>query len=66
MGRLMVSPAYAQKVFKHYGNDSIKKVKEDPYQLSRDIHGFGFKSADKIAQLKMPQVTLTLELNMLF
>lgn len=45
-----VSPSYAQKVFKHYGNESIKKVKENPYQLSRDIHGIGFKSADKIAQ----------------
>lgn len=45
-----VSPAYAQKVYKHYGNDSIKKVKENPYQLSRDINGIGFKSADKIAQ----------------
>lgn len=45
-----VSPAYAQKVYKQYGNESIKKVKENPYQLSRDINGIGFKSADKIAQ----------------
>lgn len=45
-----VSPAYAQKVFKRYGSESIKKVKENPYQLSRDINGIGFKSADKIAQ----------------
>jgi exodeoxyribonuclease V alpha subunit len=45
-----VSPTYAQKIYKIYGNESIKKVKENPYRLSRDINGIGFKSADKIAQ----------------
>lgn len=45
-----VSPAYAQKVFKAYGNESIKKVQTNPFHLARDIHGIGFKSADAIAQ----------------
>jgi len=45
-----VSPAYAQKVFKTYGAQSIKKVQENPYRLARDIHGIGFKTADAIAQ----------------
>lgn len=44
-----VSPAYAQKIFKKYGKESIQKVKENPYRLSRDIFGIGFKLADKIA-----------------
>lgn len=45
-----VSPAYAQKVFKAYGDQSIKKVQENPFHLARDIHGIGFKIADSIAQ----------------
>jgi exodeoxyribonuclease V alpha subunit len=45
-----VSPAYAQKIFKKYGADAIKKVKENPYNLAKEIHGIGFKTADTIAQ----------------
>lgn len=45
-----VSPAYAQKIFKVYGDKSIEKVTEDPYRLARDIFGIGFKMADNIAQ----------------
>lgn len=45
-----ISPAYAQRVFKTYGSDSIRKVQENPYHLARDIHGIGFKSADVVAQ----------------
>lgn len=45
-----VSPAYAQKVYKAYGDQSIKKVQENPFNLARDIHGIGFKTADEIAQ----------------
>lgn len=45
-----VSPAFAQKIFKNYGTQSIQKVQENPYQMARDIHGIGFKKADAIAQ----------------
>lgn len=45
-----VSPAYAQKIFKVYGDRCITKVKENPYHLARDIFGIGFKTADTIAQ----------------
>lgn len=45
-----VSPAYAQKIFKSYGDACIQKVKENPYHLARDIFGIGFKTADTIAQ----------------
>jgi exodeoxyribonuclease V alpha subunit len=45
-----VSPAFAQKIFKAYGDQSIIKVKENPYTLARDIFGIGFKSADLLAQ----------------
>jgi exodeoxyribonuclease V alpha subunit len=43
------SPGYAQKIFKQYGDESIAKVKENPYQLAKDITGIGFKVADAIA-----------------
>lgn len=45
-----VSPSYAQKIFKKYGDSSIEKVRSNPYQLAKEIHGIGFKTADAIAQ----------------
>ncbi len=45
-----VSPAYAQKIYKAYGDMSILKVRENPYQLARDVFGVGFKLSDAIAQ----------------
>lgn len=45
-----VSPAFAQKVYKTYGNSSIEKVRENPFRLAKDIRGIGFKTADAIAQ----------------
>ena len=45
-----VSPAYAVKIFKAYGQAAIATVRENPYRLARDIRGIGFKTADKIAR----------------
>ncbi|HSX37330.1 MAG TPA: ATP-dependent RecD-like DNA helicase [Chlamydiales bacterium] len=45
-----VSPAYAQRIYKVYGDQSIEKVKENPYNLARDVAGIGFKLADAAAQ----------------
>ncbi len=51
-----ISPTYAHRVFKRYGNDAIRQVSENPYNLASDIHGIGFLSADKIAaHLGIPQ-----------
>ena len=44
-----ISPMYAQKVYKQYGDQSISKIQSNPYHLSKDIYGIGFKTADKIA-----------------
>ena len=44
-----VSTAHATKIYKTYGNDSIKVVKDNPYRLADDIWGIGFKTADTIA-----------------
>ncbi len=45
-----VSTAYAVKIYKTYGNESIDIVKSNPYRLADDIWGIGFRTADKIAQ----------------
>jgi len=45
-----VSTAFAVKIYKTYGNESIDIVKANPYRLADDIWGIGFKTADKIAQ----------------
>lgn len=45
-----ISPAYAQKIFKTYGEESIAKVKENPFILAKEVRGIGFKMADTIAQ----------------
>ncbi len=45
-----VSPAYAQKIYRAYGDKSIEKVTSNPFALAKDIFGIGFKSADAIAK----------------
>ncbi|WP_026895474.1 SF1B family DNA helicase RecD2 [Clostridiisalibacter paucivorans] len=45
-----ISPTYGIKIYKKYGNETISKVKENPYRLVEDIFGIGFKMADNIAQ----------------
>lgn len=44
-----VSPGLAQKIFKTYGSRSIEKIKENPFNLAKDIFGIGFKTADNFA-----------------
>ncbi len=44
-----VSTTFAQKIFRYYGNDSIKTIKENPYQLADDMVGVGFLTADRVA-----------------
>lgn len=44
-----VSTSKAVRIYKTYGEGAIEKVKANPYNLARDIHGIGFKSADIIA-----------------
>jgi exodeoxyribonuclease V alpha subunit len=45
-----VSPAYASKIFKRYGDRSVAVVKQNPYRLAADIFGIGFLKADSIAR----------------
>lgn len=45
-----ISTNYGIKIYKRYGNDAIKLVKENPYRLCEDISGIGFITSDKIAR----------------
>ncbi len=44
-----ISPAYAVKLFKFYGKDAARVLREDPYRLAFEVDGIGFKTADRIA-----------------
>lgn len=45
-----VNTSFAAKIYKQYGNESVEKVKENPFRLADDIWGIGFKTADSIAE----------------
>lgn len=45
-----ITPNYGIRIYKKYGKDTINIIMENPYRLSEDIFGIGFKTADKIAQ----------------
>ncbi len=45
-----ISSSHAVKIFKEYGQESIKVLQENPYRLAEDIDGIGFLTADKIGQ----------------
>jgi len=44
-----VSMNIATRIYKQYGKDAIKVIRENPYQLAQDVHGIGFRIADDIA-----------------
>ena len=45
-----VGTARAVRIFKTYGADAVQVMSENPYRLSRDIRGIGFRTADQIAE----------------
>ncbi|HHV38345.1 MAG TPA: ATP-dependent RecD-like DNA helicase [Tepidimicrobium sp.] len=47
---LGITPNYGMRIYKEYGKETIGIIKENPYKLSEDIVGIGFKKADRIAQ----------------
>ena len=47
---LGITSGIAMKIYKTYGEQAVKIVKTNPYQLTYDVWGIGFKLADKIGQ----------------
>ncbi|MFW6131500.1 MAG: ATP-dependent RecD-like DNA helicase [Candidatus Aminicenantaceae bacterium] len=44
-----VSTRLASRIYTHYGEESFKVLKSNPYQLCHDVWGIGFKTADRVA-----------------
>lgn len=45
-----ISPSFSAKIYKNFGNNTIEKIRTNPYILSEEIHGITFKTADRIAK----------------
>ncbi len=45
-----VSPAYAARIYRHYGDRAVQVVRENPYRLAEDVEGIGFLTADRFAR----------------
>jgi len=45
-----ISPTFAIKIYKRYGDGAAQIVQNNPYKLSEDIFGIGFRKADAIAK----------------
>ncbi len=51
-----VSMNLATRIYKQYGQESIKVIRENPYQLAQEVMGIGFRTADEIAvKLGLPR-----------
>ncbi|MGL4362141.1 MAG: SF1B family DNA helicase RecD2 [Cellulosilyticaceae bacterium] len=44
-----ISPTYAIKIYKKYGDKTVEMIKTNPYRLAEEVFGIGFKKADEIA-----------------
>ena len=40
----------ATRIYKQYGKESIKVIRENPYQLAQDVHGIGFRTAYTVSR----------------
>jgi exodeoxyribonuclease V alpha subunit len=44
-----IGTARAVRIYKQYGENAIEQVRQNPYRLSTDIWGVGFRTADELA-----------------
>jgi len=44
-----ISTSFGHKIYKEYKQESIEKIKENPYRLADEVNGIGFKTSDIIA-----------------
>lgn len=45
-----ISTNFAVRIYRRYENETIEKLRENPYRLADDIPGIGFKKSDEIAK----------------
>ncbi|MDQ8205554.1 ATP-dependent RecD-like DNA helicase [Pelagicoccus sp. SDUM812003] len=44
-----LTPSLCLRVFKQFGTEAVSVLQNEPYRAAREVHGVGFKTADKIA-----------------
>ncbi|MDP3487126.1 MAG: AAA family ATPase, partial [Bacillota bacterium] len=45
-----ISPGYATRIYRTYGAECEEQIRRNPYQVADNVHGIGFKTADKLAR----------------
>lgn len=45
-----IGPALAARIQARYGQDAVRRIRENPFQLADDVTGIGFRTADRIAR----------------
>lgn len=45
-----IGNALATKIYKNYGADAISMIEKNPYRMTEEIEGIGFRTADAMAQ----------------
>ena len=45
-----VSAGRAAKIYKRYGDETVRQVQQNPYRLADDVFGIGFLLADRVAE----------------
>ncbi|MCS6915362.1 MAG: ATP-dependent RecD-like DNA helicase [Myxococcales bacterium] len=45
-----ISPGYAARIRRAYGDQALVRIRENPYRLAREVPGIGFQVADRIAR----------------
>lgn len=54
-----VTPSRAARIYKQYGHDAIRLIRENPFRLADEVRGIGFLSADALAlRLGIPRDSL--------
>lgn len=44
-----IGTAQSARIYRHYGNESVALIRQNPYRLCEDVWGIGFKTADGVA-----------------
>ena len=46
---LAIPAGLAKKIYQRYGADTVALVRRNPYRLTEEVHGIGFRKADQVA-----------------
>ncbi|RPJ43448.1 MAG: ATP-dependent RecD-like DNA helicase, partial [Candidatus Latescibacterota bacterium] len=47
--QLPIGPALAARIYEAYGEETVRRVRTDPYALADEVWGVGFQTADRVA-----------------